>query len=230
MHSTLVKTIFGRARGPSKDYDRVPQLTHSNFDLLQSPQTVLFDLRPAIAFAAAFIPGSINLPEFQSPELVSIEGLNRRRSVYLLAERCELVEQAAKFFDRFEEMAVLGWFSPLVIDEWRRTKGPVPSIEYISPETLAVRVAAWKTTVADLRSEKAFRHSHIPDAIRVPIGSLVAALIGLPVATSLSLICESGKICSIAASLLWNAGYRNLAIVAGGFEAYLHHKLPLVRA
>lgn len=185
----------------------------------------MLDLRPATAFAAAFIPGSVSLPDFHAPELLAKTGLADRR-LYLLAEGAEPVERAAEFFKDSDSIA--GWFRPEIIEWWKEIQGRTAWFEAIRPDTLAVRVAAWKTTVLDVRGEEAFRRMHISDAIRVPIDGITGALEGLPLTTSLSLICESGMQCSFAGSLLWNAGYRNIAIVDGGFQAYLEQRLPVV--
>lgn len=225
MNDRVVKKFLRQTRGSSEPDYRTPQLSNSDLDLLRSPRALLIDLRPAIAFAAAFIPGSVNLPEFHSPELLKVARL-AERSIYLVSSDCKATERAEKYFAKGEPIA--GWFGSGVVQEWRRREGETPSIELIRPDTLAVRVAAWKTTVMDLRDVEAFQRAHIRDAIRVPLEDLRSALAGLPHATPLSLICESGAKCSFAASLMWAGGFRNLAIVAGGFEAYVQHRLPLV--
>ena len=107
--------------------------------------------------------------------------------------------------------------------------GPTGTIEHITADTLAVRLAAWKTVVADIRDPAAFRAAHISEAIRLPLHNLIGSLAGLPRETSLSLVCETGALCTFAASLLWKAGYRELAVVKGGFAAYVEQGLPLAR-
>lgn len=227
MDGTAVKTIFKRARTFSKPSLRVPKLTQSDFDLLRSPRALLLDLRPATAFAAAFIPGGVSLPYFYAPELLGLVRMTGR-SVYLLADDSHAIAHAERFFDLLEP--IVGWFPSTVVAEWRRAHGYTPSLEHIGPDTLAVRVSAWKTTVIDLRDSESFRRAHIRDSIRVPLEDLTGALTGLPHSTSLSILCETGERCSFAASLLWKGGYRKIAIVAGGFQAYLQDGLPLITA
>lgn len=223
-----MKNVFGWARRYSpKLSESVPQLGDVDLDLLQSPRALLLDLRPPAAFSAAFIPGSVNLPDFESPKLLDFGGLMGERSVYLLADSELAVDRAVKFFDRFERMQIAGRFSGDAVEHWRRTHPPAGAIECISAGTLAVRLAAWKTVVADIREPVAFRKAHIPEAILIPLKNLAAALEGLPRQTSLSLVCDEGKVCTFAASLLWSAGYRQLAIVRGGFAAYVEHGFPL---
>ena len=231
MNEKLVKSVFRRLRRRAqRPLERVPRLTNRDFDLLQSPRALLLDLRSPFAFSSAFIPGSVNLPGFESPALLSAVGLIAARSIYLVTDSPHAIERAAKFFDRFDDMQIGGWFPGKAVEDWRAARGAAGTIEHITPDTLAIRLAAWKTVVADLRDAAAFRRAHIPDAVRIPLNNLTGALAGLPVETSLSLVCEIGTLCSFAGSLLWNAGYRQLAIVKGGFAAYVEHGLPLAES
>lgn len=228
MTEKLVQRVFKRLkRRAHMPFERVPLLTNQDFDLLQSPRALLLDLRPAHAFSSAFIPGSVNLPGFESPQLLATAGLSRDRSIYLLSDSPIALDRAVKFFERSAEMPIAGCFPPDAVQHWCRLHGAPGNIEQITADTLAVRLAAWKTIVADIRDPAAFRRAHIPDAIRIPLNDLTGALAGLPLQTSLSVVCEVGALCSFAASLLWNAGYRQLAIVKGGFAAYVEHGLPL---
>lgn len=101
------------------------------------------------------------------------------------------------------------------------------SVEDIDPDTLAVRVAAWKTLVVDVRDANAFRAARIPEAILIPFEELATALRGLPIETSLSIVCETGEQSRIAGNLLWDLGYRNVAVLKGGFVSYLQRGLPV---
>lgn len=100
-------------------------------------------------------------------------------------------------------------------------------IEHIDADTLAVRVAAWKTIVIDVREAGAFQAGRIPEAILVPFDELEAALRGLPIETSLSLVCETGEQASAAALKLWDSGYHNIAVLKGGFASYVDRGLPV---
>lgn len=228
MNERLVTSVFRQLRRHAqKPLERVPRLTNRDFDLLQSPRALLLDLRSPLAFSGAFIPGSINLPGFESPRLLETAGLVGDRSIYLISDSPQAVERATKYFDRFNDMQVAGCFSSSAVQEWTATYGLPGMIEQITADTLAIRLAAWKTVVADIRDAAAFRRAHIPEAIRLPLNNLAGALAGLPFETFLSLVCDSGVVCSFAASVLWNAGYRKLAIVKGGFAGYLEQGLPL---
>lgn len=100
-------------------------------------------------------------------------------------------------------------------------------IEEIDADTLAIRLAAWKTVALDVRDRNTISAGRIPEAILIPLSQLTTSINGLPLETSLSLICETGAESSLAASILWSLGYRKLAILKGGFESYVRQGLPV---
>ena len=170
LNERLVKGVFRQLRRHArKPIERVPQLTNRDFDLLQSPRALLLDLRPPLAFSSGFIPASINLPDFESPNLLGSAGLVGARSIYLVTDSPQAVDRAAKYFEPFDDMQVAGCFPSRALEDWTAANGATGTIEHITADTLAVRLAAWKTVVADLRDAAAFRRAHIPEAIRIPL-------------------------------------------------------------
>jgi rhodanese-related sulfurtransferase len=99
----------------------------------------------------------------------------------------------------------------------------------VEPDTLAVRVAAWKTLVVDTRSPAAFERARIREALHIPPDNLTSSLTGLPAETVLCVVCESGNRASFVASVVWNLGFRNVSFLKGGFTAYLESRLPFAR-
>ncbi|MBV9405743.1 MAG: rhodanese-like domain-containing protein [Acidobacteriaceae bacterium] len=102
-------------------------------------------------------------------------------------------------------------------------------IEHIDADTLAVRIAAWKTLVLDVRDANASQSGRIPEALRIPISELARGVRGLPLETCLTVVCDTGEQASAAAVTLWDCGYRNIAVLKGGFSSYLERGLPVAR-
>ncbi len=128
----------------------------------------------------------------------------------------------------FEPCGIGSFFS--LRPEWPTGSDPMRSlhvIEHIDADTLAIRIAAWKTVVVDVRDAHAFQAARIPEAILVPLEELVTALRGLPLETCLSLVCETGKQSDAAAVMLSDCGYRNIAVLTGGFANYVQRGLPV---
>ena len=156
-------------------------------------------------------------------------GFVRDRSVYLLTDSAAAVQRAAQNLDQWDDVRAVGWFRSSALEEWRQIRGDLVSFESIDPDTLAVRLGAWKTMVVDVRDRAAFRSVHIPDSIQLPLREVGKALAGLPHQTNLTLVCEEGDVCTFAAGLLWRAGYANLTILRGGFAGYVQHGFRVVR-
>ncbi len=96
-------------------------------------------------------------------------------------------------------------------------------IEHIDADTLAVRIAAWKTLVIDVRGAHALQAGRIPEAILIPQNELSTSLRGLPLETSLTLLCETAEQSALAALALWNYGFHKIAVLKGGFAAWPVH-------
>jgi rhodanese-related sulfurtransferase len=100
-------------------------------------------------------------------------------------------------------------------------------IEHIDADTLAVRMAAWKTVVVDVRGANALQAGRIPEAILIPENELSTCLRGLPLETSLTLVCETGAQATLAAGALWDYGFRKIAVLKGGFAGYSERGCPV---
>jgi rhodanese-related sulfurtransferase len=132
-----------------------------------------------------------------------------------------------KKLDNSRNLAHSGVQTRSEIPGWREQRTAMDVIEQVNADTLAIRIAAWKTLVVDLREVSAFRCIRIPEAIQISLPDLRASVQGLPLETSVSLVCETGEKCPAAASILWNLGYRKIAVLTGGFATYVNRGLPV---
>jgi len=195
----------------------------------QQSDALLLDLRSPAVFASGFIPGSFHLPDAGCLELLRANGLVRGKKIFVITETDEQMAQYGKAMASGLDLEFGGAWGPAGVDEWRKRHGDLGSLELVEAETLAVRVSAWKTVVIDTRARAAFKRARIREALHIPADTLTGSLTGLPAETALCIVCEMGKRASFAASVLWNLGYRNVAILRGGFAAYLESHLPLAR-
>lgn len=187
----------------------------------------LIDLRAPSLFARGFIPGSVNIPNLECFELLISSLELPATDIYVISRSLLHRHAAALPLERFAGIRIAGWLKPDVVHEWRRSRGPLASFEELAPDHLAVRIAAWKTVVVDVRSRGEFRRRHIPDSVHLPLDKIRQSVSGLPEETSLSVVCESGDRAAFAGSLFWNLGFRHIATLRGGFQAYLESGLPV---
>jgi hydroxyacylglutathione hydrolase len=194
---------------------------------IEASDATLLDLRSPAAFASGFIPGSFHLPDAGCLELLRANGLLRGRRIYLVADAPEQIARYRETLASGTELELGGWSGPEMIDKWRKRHGTLGSLEPLEADTLAVRVLAWKTIVVDTRSAAAFESARIREALRIPLDHFTGSLQGLPAATALCVVCETGNRASFAGSMVWNLGFRNVSFLRGGFAAYLESRLPL---
>ncbi|MBV8553178.1 MAG: rhodanese-like domain-containing protein [Acidobacteriaceae bacterium] len=192
-------------------------------------QPSFLDLRPPSLFARGFIPGSINLVRLDCFALLAGIREWTDGKFYVIAGSAVDRQVARRSFQRSFPTRAAGWLTPDVVRQWSRTRGQLGSFKELEPEALAALAAASETVMIDVRDEKDFSAAHVPDSLNVPVSRLRTSLSEIPFEKSLSVLCESGKYSTFAASQLWNLGYRNLSVVRGGFQAYAKRGLPVTR-
>jgi hydroxyacylglutathione hydrolase len=74
--------------------------------------------------------------------------------------------------------------------------------------------------VIDVRFESEWRAGHIPGAIHIEAGRLPAEDIGVPIHELTVVHCGHADRSTVGISLLERRGYRNLALLEGGFGAW----------
>jgi rhodanese-related sulfurtransferase len=195
---------------------------------VQKDYVMVVDLRPPESFATGFLPGSLNVPAPSCLSPLAGSAFFEDREVVFIAEDEPAVLETRAWFQRLGHPARAGWYSPAILSLWRQRVGPLGKIEEISADNLAVRLAAWKTLVLDVRGHENDHMARIPESIQIPLEELLSSIIGLPVETNLTVVCGTGPHSSLAASLLWRLGYHNLSTLTGGMTSYVRRGLRVV--
>lgn len=73
--------------------------------------------------------------------------------------------------------------------------------------------------IVDVREKEEFLDGHIPMAINLPLGDIRQGNISLPKGKVLIVYCETGGRSTVAASVLWDKGYKVINTV-GGLREY----------
>jgi hydroxyacylglutathione hydrolase len=202
------------------------------------------DVRPGEAFAAGHVPGSINIAlsgQFAS-WAGAVLGLSSRP--VLIAEPAELAEARLRLARVGIELEY-GYLEG-GIAAWKAAGLPLAEFPQISVETLAEWARARKALVIDVRREGEWKAGHIKDAKWAPLDTLAKALEnsdgdwmradGNGTSASAKVVdrdrwlavhCKSGYRSAIACSVLQRAGFKNVANVVGGFDAWTAAGLPV---
>lgn len=178
-------------------------------------ETSLIDLRSPEAFRRAFMPGSYSVPDLACVAAAKRSGLFRSRKICLLVD--DLAElQLCSESDLGEGVEITGWFDQGAMEEWQKSGSGTGSIEAISDQTLADRLAAGDIVVFDIHEDAAVCRPSHPESLMFRLEDLPLSLDGLPAETSICLTATTCGLASFAASLLWNFGFHKIAYLSSG--------------
>ncbi len=190
----------------------------------------VLDVRSGEEFAAAHVPGSINIA--LSGQFASWAGgiLGIHANPVLIAENDAQVEEARLRLARVGIEELRGYLAGGV-KAWQTAGLPVLQTPQISAEELSKELDAGsgsgKYEVLDVRREGEWQAGHISEAEWQALDSFPHALPELDAKRTIAVHCKGGYRSMIACSLLERAGHRNVVNVAGGFDAWQAAGLPV---
>lgn len=195
----------------------LPHLLHAN--------TPIIDTRAADAFAAAHIPGTLNIP---LADLAEWAGwlLNYHDPFYLIADADALADAVGSLtYIGLDNVA--GYFPTAIIAQWRDMGHPVQSYQPVSADHIADRVLRGQIKVIDVRAQSEWDEGHIPGARHIMLGYLPDRAHELVNGETLLVNCHSGSRSAIGASILQARGAANVLNLSGGILEWTAHGLPL---
>ena len=196
--------------------------------MLQEGEIVL-DVRAGDEFAAAHVPGSINIA--LSGQFATWAGtvLGLTASPVLIADTEQQIEEARVRVARVGIETLDGYLAGGVA-AWRQVGLPVATIPQITVNELNVRLQSTQVQVLDVRREPEWDAGHIEGAAWWPLDNFKVSPPEFDHNTPLAVHCKSGYRSMIAASLLRRAGFTHVQNLVGGFDAWERAELPSVTA
>jgi hydroxyacylglutathione hydrolase len=196
--------------------------TLADLDAALTTGAVVVDTRRAAEFAAAHIPGTLNLPIDKSFSTWAGWLLPFDVDLHLIVDEpgdsaaAAAARQLAMIgFDR-----VAGYFGAAIVDEWRASGRALGTVAQITTRELASRVAAGTVAVIDVRNRGEWNAGHLAGAAHIPLGELAERIPEVPLDRPVVVHCQGGGRSAIAASLLKAHGIRDVANLTGGFGAW----------
>lgn len=204
-------------------------MTASELPGLLERQAMVIDTRGAALYAAAHIPGTINIPLNGSFTTWAGWLLPYDRDIYLLIDdSCDdCADRARRTLSMIGLDRVAGVFRSSTIAEWTNAGRSAGTIRQQDATTVAEQFARDAVTVIDVRGRAEWEAGHIPGVSNIPVGHLTQHLDALPREQPLILHCQTGARSSIAASLLQSRGFTNVVNMTGGIVAWQHAGLPV---
>jgi len=187
------------------------------------------DVRPNADFAAAHVPGSINIAlagQFAS-WAGTIMGLNARP--VLIADTSEQYAEARMRLARVGIEDPEGFLQG-GIAAWKQAGYAVAQLPQLTAQELNDRLRTNGLQLLDVRREPEWQAGHISQAEWFPLDRFKVSAPDIDPVAPLAVHCQGGYRSMIACSLLRRAGVENVIDVIGGFDAWRKAGLPVETA
>jgi hydroxyacylglutathione hydrolase len=192
---------------------------------------MVVDVRTKEAYAAAHVPGSINIPLGENlPSWAGWVLPYDKHLVIVPSDPSEMPEVVTHLIrvglDQIEGYMEDG------MDAWQNHGFPISKLEAISVQELGERLNEspdHRPFVLDVRTETEWNDGHIEGALHIHGGVLKDRYGEVPKDRPVAVVCGTGYRGSIAASFLKSHGYVNVANVLGGMTAWTAAGMPTVK-
>ncbi|HZD93363.1 MAG TPA: rhodanese-like domain-containing protein, partial [Candidatus Sulfotelmatobacter sp.] len=193
---------------------------------LLDQEVYVLDVRANSDFAAAHVPGSINIAlsgQFAS-WAGTIMGLSARP--VLVADTAEEYEEARMRLARVGIEDPRGFLKG-GIAAWKQAGFPVAQLPQIAANELHDQLRSGSLQVLDVRREPEWQAGHISEADWFPLDRFKVSAPEVDLSQPLAVHCQGGYRSTIACSILRRAGIENVINVIGGFDAWRMAGLPV---
>lgn len=176
--------------------------------------SLVFDLRERDAFAKAYVPGTINVPQSNGGFSTFIGWfVDYDQSMYIIADSDEHAHEALVALRAIGVDNLSCYFTADVVEANNET------LPLISSSELAER-GTDNVMLLDVRGKTEFDEKHIAGATNIPLGYLPRELENLPKDKTIVTNCASGYRSQIAASLLRRLGFNDVINLSEGADAW----------
>jgi glyoxylase-like metal-dependent hydrolase (beta-lactamase superfamily II)/rhodanese-related sulfurtransferase len=183
----------------------------------------LLDLRDALSYSKAHIPGSVNVDFSSGPQLNWVGmAVHPDKPLVLVLPTDEGFEDVCVELQRIGYDAVKGWLKG-GIRSWTDSGREAQALPYLSVPDLRVWLNGLNPpTVYDVRTIEEFSYVKIEGAVNLTIDRIAEPGV-CPVSPDAEavIVCQSGFRAGIAASMLQARGCAHIHVLAGGMDAWL---------
>lgn len=190
---------------------------------------LVVDTRPADAYAAAHVPGTINIPLDRSFNTWAGWFVPYDRPFYLLIDGEDRMQEAIVDLAMIGLDDVAGVFDASALDAWVAAGRTLGRTQQIDAAELAERMRRGDVAVIDVRGRTEWEAGHLPGVPNIPLGYLPDRLGEVPADRPLVVQCLGGGRSAIAASLLQARGFANVLNLRGGFAQWQAAGHPVER-
>jgi hydroxyacylglutathione hydrolase len=203
---------------------RLAQLSAGGLRAALAADACVIDARPTANFSASHIPGTLSFPLGTSFATWTGWLVPPDRDIIILADDAGRVARARHTLSLIGLDRVVGSADAEIRDDWKRTIGPLASVELTTAKEVAT---ADSRTLIDVRRETEWNEGHAPNAEHHFLGELLDSTRDLPKDTPIAVHCQGGTRSGIAASLLQANGFTDVVNVKDGFDGWTAAGLPI---
>lgn len=188
---------------------------------LQNEGVILLDTRPLMAFAIGHVPGSIHVAlsgQFAS-WAARIVGLDSR--IVIVGEDPDHIRESQLRLARVGIEKIEGYLEDGTTG-WVRAGYELDYIPQLGALELArmIKSDPEHVTVLDVREPGELSSGVVGHSVSIPLGQLAARVSELDPGKLVVAHCKGGYRSSIATSILRRAGFRDIANLTGGYDAW----------
>lgn len=216
-----------KGAGPLSQLPALAPLAAGDVLRLQSEGALVVDTRPATQFAAAHVPGSVHIALTGQYASWAARILGLDTALIIVGEDPDHIRESQLRLARVGMESVAGYLEDGVAG-WVRSRNSLDSLPQIAAKDLADLLGREPERIAvlDVREQAEVDGGAIENAIHIALGKLKARAAELDTGKLLVVHCKGGYRSSIATSLLRRAGFREIANLIGGFDAWKAAGLP----
>jgi hydroxyacylglutathione hydrolase len=212
-------------------FPRPGRLSLERFDGLIAGGAVVIDTRPAGDFAAAHVPGTLNVPLNRAFTTWAGWLAPYREDFYLIIDdRCtHCLDEAVRDLAMIGLDRIAGYAGTEILEQWVSSGRALGRVSQIDPDSLAQKLRTGTVVLVDVRSRAEWDAGHIAGAEHIPLGYLPERLASLSKNRPVVVQCQRGARSAIAASLLRAHGFPQVINLAGGFAEWQAAGQPVDR-
>ena len=205
-----------------------PPLSPEEFKQRMELGAIVVDTRPPPAFGGAHIEHSYS---------VWLDGLSTfagwilpyDKPILLVLDDQTHLEQAVRYLIRLGYDEVSGYLRG-GLEAWYNAAQPIDRLGLLTVHELKKRLDSRENlTVVDVRRIDEWTDGHVEGALHIYVGHLPTRLSEIPSDRPVAVICNVGHRASLGASILRQAGYREVYNVLGSITAWKNAGYALMR-
>jgi len=226
-------------------FSRMERLNHDGPPLLPFPLSVLnltvpvvkdllgkgaqlVDIRSPSSFAGGHVPGSLHIWRSGLSAFIGYF-LNYDDPIVIVDDFNQDLGEVRRQFARLGYDNLTGCLEGGFMT-WAKAAEPLRTVKTWTVHDLKANLGDPALYLLDLRDESNYRkHGHLPGSNQVYAGEFRSFICKVPMEKEIACFCDAGYKSSIAASLLLQAGYRDVIVVLGSMVAWEKAGYPVER-